>query len=215
MRAHAVMAVSVLQRAADARGWHIGVTLPWVLCRMTSSDHFPHAHPAPSQWVLRWLARVREGGCILDVAAGAGRHARLAASRGYRVIAVDRNAEALAALAAVADVACRVADLESGPWPFDDARFDAVIVTNYLWRPLLPRLVAALAPGGVLIYETFAIGNERFGRPSNPDFLLRPGELLQLAQAGELHVVAYEDVRVDAPKPAMVQRMCAERARPA
>ena len=103
----------------------------------------------------------------------------------------------------------RVADIEAGPWPYAGEQFAGVIVTNYLHRPLLPLLVAAVAPGGVLIYETFAVGNERFGRPSNPEFLLRPGELLE-AVRGRLRVRAYEDLEVQEPKPAMVQRICAQ-----
>lgn len=102
----------------------------------------------------------------------------------------------------------RAADLENGPWPYADWRFDAVIVTNYLHRPLFSSLLAALADGGVLIYETFAAGNERYGRPGNPDFLLKPGELLDLAR-GRLRVAAYEDLYVETPKPAMIQRLCA------
>lgn len=102
----------------------------------------------------------------------------------------------------------RVADLENGPWPYAGWHFDAVIVTNYLHRPLFSPLLAALADGGVLIYETFAAGNERYGRPGNPDFLLKPGELLELAR-GRLRVAAYEDLYVETPKPAMIQRLCA------
>jgi hypothetical protein len=127
---------------------------------------------------------------------------------GHPVDAVDRDAECVGKLAAVANVSAVCADIEHSPWPFGHARYAGVVVTNYLHRPLLPTLVDTLAPGGVLIYETFAAGNERFGRPSNPDFLLRPGELLELAR-GRLRVVAYEDVYSDAPKPALVQRICA------
>ena len=145
---------------------------------------------------------------MLDVACGSGRHARYLAGLGHRVDAVDRDAAALQTLAGVAGVTPRHADLEQGPWPYSGLRFDAIIVTNYLHRPLLPRLLEALADGGVLIYETFAAGNERYGRPSNPDFLLKPGELLEFAR-GRLRVVAYEDLQVDVPRPAMIQRLCA------
>ncbi len=162
----------------------------------------------PSDWVRRFAPLIRAGGQVLDVACGGGRHARFLAGLGHGVEAVDRDAEALLRLAGVAGVSARGADLENGRWPYAGRRFDAVVVTNYLHRPLLPNLLAALATDGVLIYETFAAGNERYGRPGNPDFLLEPGELLELAR-GWLHVVAYEDTYVAAPRPAMVQRLCA------
>ena len=146
---------------------------------------------------------------MLDVAAGSGRHTRLLGALGYTVAAVDRDAEAMARLEGLAGVQTRVADIEGGPWPYAHEQFDGVVVTNYLHRPLLPLLVAAVAPGGVLIYETFAVGNERFGRPTNPDFLLQPGELLE-AVRGRLRVLAYEDLQVQEPKLAMVQRICAQ-----
>ena len=160
----------------------------------------------------RWVELIAPGGRVLDVAAGSGRHVRLLARRGHPVEAVDRDAAALGRLDvdAGAGVTTRVADLEGGAWPYSGQAFASVIVTNYLHRPLLPLLVAALGPGGILIYETFAAGNERFGRPSNPDFLLRPGELLEVVR-GALRVIAYEDVHVEQPKPAMVQRICAQR----
>jgi SAM-dependent methyltransferase len=153
---------------------------------------------------------MRAGGSVLDVACGSGRHARYMASQGLRVLAVDIDQDALNALAGVAGVDTLVADLEGNPWPFDGRQFDAVIVTRYLHRPLLVPLVEALAPGGVLVYETFATGNEHFGRPRNPEFLLRAGELLELAR-GRLRVIAYEDTYVETPKPAMIQRICAIR----
>ena len=145
---------------------------------------------------------------MLDVACGNGRHARYFADRGHPVEAVDRDPAMLAALSGVADISTRCADLESGPWPYDGKRFAGIVVTNYLHRPLFSHLLAELAPGGVLIYETFATGNERYGRPSNPDFLLRPGELLE-AVRGRLRVVSYEDLQVSEPRPAMIQRICA------
>lgn len=168
-----------------------------------------HAHLAePSAWVVRWADRVRPGGRVLDVACGGGRHARFFAARGCEVEAVDRDAEALAALSGVPGVHARQADLENGPWPYPGERFDGVVVANYLHRPLFPALLEALAPGGVLIYETFAAGNERFGRPSNPAFLLNPGELLEVVR-GRLRVLAYEDLVITEPRPAAVQRICA------
>ena len=166
---------------------------------------------AASAWVRQWAPLIRPGGEVLDLACGGGRHSRQLAALGHEVIAVDRDIGAFAA--PPAGVTLVSADLESAVWPFPGRRFDAVVVTNYLHRPLLPTLVASLEPGGVLLYETFALGNERFGRPSNPDFLLRPGELLE-AVRGHLRVVAYEDRVVDTPRPAAIQRLCARREAP-
>jgi SAM-dependent methyltransferase len=162
----------------------------------------------PSAWVCRFAPMIRAGGSVLDVAAGGGRHAGYLARLGLRVEAVDRDAEALRGQDGVAGLTTRVADLEQEPWPYAGRQFDALVVTNYLHRPLFPHLLASVAAGGVLIYETFAAGNERFGRPSNPDFLLKPGELLELVR-GHMRVTAYEDLFVESPKPAMVQRICA------
>lgn len=162
----------------------------------------------PSTFVTRWANLVPEGARVLDVAAGRGRHARLFAARGAQVLAVDRDAEALAALSGVAGVEARCVDLEAAPWPFGDETFDAVIVTNYLHRPLFPALLAGLALDGALIYETFAAGNQHFGRPSNPAFLLEPGELLYRV-GGRLRVVAFEQGEIPAPRPAVVQRIAA------
>lgn len=172
----------------------------------------PEPHNAldqPSAWVCRWAPLIPAGGSVLDLACGGGRHARWLAARGHRVDAVDR-APALAALGAIAGVSPLIADLEGGPWPYPGRRFDGIVVANYLHRPLLPLLVESIAPGGVLIYETFAAGNERYGRPGNPAYLLRPGELLE-AVRGSLEVVAYEHLPVTEPRPAMVQRVCALR----
>lgn len=172
-----------------------------------------HSHAdEPSKWVERWAPLIASGGRVLDVASGGGRHARPLAARGLEVDALDRDAQALAALAGVPRVTAVCADIENGPWPFARGRYAGVVVTNYLHRPLFDDLLAALAPGGVLIYETFAAGNERFGRPSNPAFLLEPGELLEVVR-GRLRVAAYEDLEVADPRPAMVQRICAVLAR--
>jgi SAM-dependent methyltransferase len=170
----------------------------------------PHADLAPSGWVTRWAPLIRPGGTVLDVACGAGRHARWLALLGFEVSAVDRDASLFADPPEGVELV--EADLEGGPWPYPGVAFDAVVVTNYLHRPLLPTLVAAIDHGGVLVYETFAHGNERFGKPSNPAFLLVPGELLE-AVRGRLHVLAYEDLVVDAPRPAAIQRICARRER--
>lgn len=168
----------------------------------------PHFDLAPSAWVQRWATLIRPGGEVLDVAAGAGRHARLLARMGFEVHAVDRDASLFAD--PPPEVKVLQADLEAGPWPYAGRRFDAVVVTNYLHRPLLPVLVDSLESGGVLIYETFAKGNEKFGKPSNPAFLLAPGELLE-AVRGTLRVLAFEDLVVSDPRPAAVQRLCARR----
>lgn len=165
---------------------------------------------APSPWVRRFAGLLPAGASVLDLACGQGRHARLLAGIGCKVEAVDRDAEALASLALVRGVAVRRADLEDWPWPYAGRRFDGIVVCNYLHRPLFPLLAGALTDGGVLIYETFMLGNERFGRPSNPDFLLRPNELYE-AFGSRLQVVAFEQGEVTRPKPAVVQRLCAVR----
>ena len=165
-----------------------------------------HDTEEPSQWVARWAPLIRPGGETLDVACGNGRHARFLARLGCEVVAVDRDVSLFRDRPAGVELV--EADLEAAPWPFAGRRFDAIVVTNYLHRPILPTLVGSLEPGGVLVYETFAQGNERFGKPSNPAFLLAPGELLE-AVRGRLRVVAYEDLVVDAPRPAAIQRLCA------
>lgn len=163
----------------------------------------------PSAWVERFASFVPAGGRILDVAAGRGRHTRFFRALGHPVTAVDRDVSGLADLHDDAETTVIRADLESGaPPPFAAERFAGVVVANYLHRPLLPALVAAVAPGGALIYETFAQGQERFGRPRNPAFLLAPGELLD-AVDGRLRVRAYEDMIQQAPTPAAIQRICA------
>lgn len=162
----------------------------------------------PSPWVARFAPLVRAGGPVLDVACGGGRHLRLFHGRGHPVTGVDRDLRGLADLAGDPRATLVQADLETGaPFPVAGP-FAAVVVTNYLYRPLLPALPALLEPGGWLIYETFAVGNARFGRPSSPAFLLRAGELLDLAR-GRLQVVAYEHGEVASPKAAVVQRLAA------
>lgn len=163
---------------------------------------------APSAWVARFAPLIRPGGRTLDLACGYGRHACFLEAGGWRVTAVDRDATALSGLAGRPGIEAVEADLEAGIWPLGGCRFDGIVVANYLHRPLLPRLVEALGEGGVLIYETFMFGNERFGRPSNPDFLLRPGELIA-AFGTALQIVAFEQGEVALPKPAAVQRLCA------
>jgi SAM-dependent methyltransferase len=163
-----------------------------------------------SPWIRRWSHLVPAGASVLDVACGSGRHLRWFAERGASVTGVDRDAAALAPLQGVGELV--VADIENGPWPFSGRCFDAVVVTNYLWRPLLPVLLDSVAAGGVLLYETFAAGNETVGRPSRRDFLLQPGELLQLAE-GALRVLGYEDGFLGEPD-RFVQRLAAVRELP-
>lgn len=169
-----------------------------------------HHSDQASAWIQRFAALVPAGE-VLDLACGYGRHARLFASRGHSVLAIDRNVDALAACAAEG-IATSPYDLENGnPWPFASGRFAGIVITNYLHRPLFPHIFDSLAAGGVLLIETFALGNGQFGKPSNPDFLLQPGELLKLAstyQASPLRVVAFEDGYVSQPKSAMIQRIC-------
>lgn len=161
-----------------------------------------------SPWVTRFAGLVPEGQSVLDVACGHGRHVRLFRARGYRVVAVDVDVSGLQDLTGDAGVEIVRADLERDPWPFEGRDFGGVVVTNYLHRPLLPLLIAAVAPGGALIYETFSRGNELVGRPRNPDFLLAPGELHR-ALAPRLQVVAYEQGRERTPRPAVRQRIVA------
>lgn len=162
-----------------------------------------HNHLPPSEWVLRWAPLVARGP-VLDVASGSGRHARVFAARGLEVVAVDRDPQPAPGVRLVK------ADLEDGrPWPFAGQRFAAIVVTNYLHRPLLQEIEASLDMQGVLIYETFMAGNEKLGKPSNPAFLLRPAELLQAFSA--LTVLGFEQGIVERPKPAAVQRLCARR----
>lgn len=165
-----------------------------------------HGNEAPSSWVRRWTHLIPADGTVLDVACGHGRHLRWLAGRGHTVTGVDRSPEAIAAVAPLGRAV--LADIENGPWPLDGETFDAVVVTNYLWRPLLPLMVASVAPGGVLLYETFASGHETVGRPARPDFLLQPGELLQVCSG--LRVVAFEDGFCSAPE-RFVQRIAAVR----
>lgn len=155
-----------------------------------------HGTGAPSPWVERFAGLVTSGGStrstVLDLACGGGRHGRLFLDRGHRVTFLDRDLSGVADLRGNTNAELIEADIEKGPWPLAGRQFDAVVVTNYLWRPLKPEIVAGLAPKGILIYETFMAGNERFGKPSNPDFLLQPHELLDWCRAAGLTVHAFE-----------------------
>ena len=166
-----------------------------------------HGTENPSAWLQRWSHLIAPGSTVLDVACGAGRHMRYLAALGHHVTGVDRNPEAVAVAQSSGEVVC--ADIENGPWPFDGKTFGCVVVTHYLWRPLLPKVMASVAPGGLLIYETFAAGNESVGKPSRPDFLLQAGELLQATEG--LRTVAYEDGFEASPE-RFVQRIAAVRA---
>jgi SAM-dependent methyltransferase len=189
--------------------------------RESASAPVPASAPAshglgePSRWVRRWTHLVAPGGAVLDVASGAGRHSRWFAAHGHPVTAIDRDADALAMMRDEPNIATVAADIENAAWPLaENDAFAAIVVTNYLHRPLFPQLLRALGPGGVLIYETFAQGNETVGKPSNPAFLLKPGELLDTVH-GQLRVVAFQDGFLAEPRPAFIQRICAVKESPA
>lgn len=167
-----------------------------------------HDALAPSPWIVRYAHLVPAGARVLDLACGFGRNARLFAQRGAHVLAVDGDRDALATLDGVGEIETRHMDLEASDWAFAGERFDAIVVTHYLHRPTLPQLIAAVADDGTLLYETFARGNEAYGRPSNPDFLLEPGELLAIASP-RLTVVAFAQGLVADGRRAVVQRLAA------
>ncbi|HVJ43258.1 MAG TPA: class I SAM-dependent methyltransferase [Dongiaceae bacterium] len=182
----------------------------------TAGCHAPGCHAPsgePSPWITRYAGLLPANGQILDLAAGSGRHTRYLSQLGRSVLAVDRDIGGLADLRTVSGIDILQIDLESATgWPFPARQFTGIVVTNYLHRPLLPFLGGALLPGGILLYETFATGNEKFGRPSNPAFLLQPGELLRVAQAAGLMVMAYEHGEVTSPRPAVIQHIAARKS---
>jgi SAM-dependent methyltransferase len=165
-----------------------------------------HGQEPTSNWVARWSHLLPAGCHVLDLACGHGRHMRHFAALGHSVTGVDRNPDAIAAVSPLGDAIC--ADIENGPWPLQGCTFGGVVVTNYLWRPLWPNILASLAPNGVLIYETFSNGNETVGKPSRPDFLLQQGELLNVCK--DLRIVAFQEVFIAEPD-RFVQRIVAVR----
>jgi len=171
----------------------------------------------PSPWIARFAPLITPGGEVLDLACGGGRHARLLAGMGHRVEAVDRDVDAIATLAGIDNVATRCADLEGGPWPYYGRGFDGIVVSRYLWRPLFPFLFGCLREGGILIYETFMVGQEVYGKPENPAHLLRAGELLELMHK-RFTVLAFEQGetagKMSGDKPQVMQRICVRRGRP-
>ena len=170
---------------------------------------FPHS-AGPSAWIERHSPLISRSSQILDIAAGKGRHTRYLLRKGHSVIAVDKNLSSLRNIKN-ARLSLIQVDLETGaPWPFKKDMFAGIVVTNYLYRPLFGPIIASLAPGGVLIYETFARGNEKFGKPNNPDYLLEPDELIRVT-LNKLHIIAYEDLLVEQPRPARIQRICGRR----
>lgn len=165
-----------------------------------------HGSGAPSPWLLRWAHLLPPAARVLDVACGGGRHALWLAAQGHIVTGVDRDPLALEALRERVETC--VADIESGLWPWPGRQWDAVLITNYLWRPLWPTLREAVLPGGLLIHETFAVGNETVGKPARADFLLRPGELLSVF--ADWRIVAFEEGFLESPA-RFVQRVVAHR----
>lgn len=161
----------------------------------------------PSAWVRRFAPLIKQGGRVLDLASGSGRNARWLAELGYLVEAVDRDAAALDSMQGLANIRLQLADLENTAWPYGNQQFDGIVVCRYLYRPLLPLLAASLAAQGILIYETFMVGHEAYGRPQNADFLLRPNELLQ-AFVPQLTPVAFEQGLIVQPQTAVIQRIC-------
>ncbi|MCK9397800.1 MAG: class I SAM-dependent methyltransferase [Methylobacter sp.] len=167
-----------------------------------------HRVEQPSPWMVKYAPLIGREGLVLDLACGNGRHALWLARQGYQVDAIDRDAQALSSIVGTANIKVFTVDLEAGDWPNSDLKYDGLIVSRYLYRPLLRTLAALLNPGGVLIYETFMAGNEQYGKPSNPDFLLLPNELLEI-YSPLLNIISFEQGEEKIPRPAVMQRICA------
>ncbi|MCF8467075.1 MAG: class I SAM-dependent methyltransferase [Sneathiella sp.] len=165
-----------------------------------------------SPWIEKYSKLIPQNGPVLDVACGSGRHSLYLLGVGYDVIVVDIDTAEISKIQGYPNLSIVEADLEKDPWPFSKPAFSSVVVVNYLWRPLFPDLLDALLPGGILLYDTFAQGNERYGRPSNPDFLLAPGELYNLCQ-GKLEILDFMHGYVEVPKPALRQSIAARKPR--
>ncbi|MGZ4977223.1 MAG: class I SAM-dependent methyltransferase [Methylobacter sp.] len=168
----------------------------------------PYTLEKPSPWIIKNASMFRKNGRVLDLACGYGRHAIWLAKQGYQVDAIDRDAEAVSAMVGMGNINVLIVDLEEGDWPQSGQMYDGIIVSRYLYRPLLPTFAELLNPGGVLIYETFMTGNERYGKPSNPDFLLLPNELFDV-YSPLLNIIAFEQGEQQMPRPAVMQRICA------
>lgn len=166
-------------------------------------------HLPPSNWVKRFAKKIDKNGKVLDLACGQGRHTSLMLSLGYTTVAADINLSGIDSLNKHKNLELMQVDLEQDPWPFEKKAFSGIIVTNYLHRPLFKNILSALTPNGILIYETFADGNQEYGHPQNANYLLKRGELI-LKVFPELTILAYEDLIVQKPRPAAVQRVCAQ-----
>ncbi len=167
---------------------------------------------SPSPWIVEHAACIPRAGRVLDLACGSGRHSVWLAAHGYQVDAVDRDEQAVAHMQGMHNINVKIADIETGNWPESVELYDGIIVSRYLFRPLLQKLAAMLKPDGVLIYETFMEGNERYGRPRNPDFLLQPHEL-STVYAPLLKIHAFWQGEVAGEVPAVMQRICAINSR--
>ena len=176
-----------------------------------TNDPPTHTTSVPSFWVKRFAKQIPTHATALDLACGSGRNGRWLMARGLHVTFLDRDVSAIADLAPAADAEIIKADLETGgPFPILGRQYDCVVVTNYLWRDILDDICEAVTPRGWLIYETFGVGNEVFGRPHNPDFLLRPGELAETVR-DSFRIIGYEHGQREIPSPAVIQRLAAIR----
>lgn len=200
--------ISHVSAASRQRSWR-GYPRPFLSFYVTNMiEQISIEQPSP--WIVKHAPLIRKNGRVLDLACGSGRHAIWLAKQGYRVDALDRDAKALESMAGMDNINVLNVDIEAGGLPGLGHRYDGIIVSRYLYRPLLSRLTGLLKPGGILIYETFMTGNERYGKPSNPDFLLLPNELLE-TYSPLLSIIAFEQGEVKMPRPAVMQRICAKK----